>query len=521
MKYILVVINCLLLVVSCAKSPTEKIVEKPVEKLVEKTIEVPIAQWGLEFKFTPISKASAFEQNLSKAVAFIQDIDGSDATGFFISEDGLFLTNEHVFSRKTCSVERCTGRKIIRDFTPNGDFEVFEHYDVIAQDGQNRLDFTLLQVKLKPGQKVPYLKLAAINAPIFKELEKNDLILIGHPFRASLQVSQAKYNDVNNDDFVLDSIGVQGNSGSPLIDKQSGLVVGLYHGSNWNQSTINKNYGTIYHDGLATDIRSIRRVLNKLFNITEDPKSYSVSTFPQINAPKINEVLPQEKIVTHFAEPTKLSSDTFLFQNLGTETETKGLAYLIENFFKSSQQKSELENFIDSLVFIDLARDATLKLTKEQIDNITNSSINEDNPINALTKLKVHQELLSTEDCVKQVDSGKLNLINLKNISYYCLSNKNNKGELLINLVEDHFAEQNIDFKKEQSCLKVANTLIRQLVTQRTVLTNEEKEKILKLLELISINTSNLYTAFSSEGLYTLIQRDPTLITKGSFKNVF
>ena len=67
--------------------------------------------WGLEFKSTPVKNIPQVEKELSKAVAYIDYAAGGSATGFFISEDGLFLTNEHVISRYECTRSRRDGRR--------------------------------------------------------------------------------------------------------------------------------------------------------------------------------------------------------------------------------------------------------------------------------------------------------------------------------------------------------------------------------------------------------------------------
>jgi hypothetical protein len=145
-----------LILFSCAQKAEEKIVvvEKPAE------ISRPDLNsiWGLPFNFTPINQADEKLKELGKATVLVRYIDGGTATGFFISEDGLLITNEHVISNSACVKDRCSGIQLIRDFRVGGDLEVFQKFDLLM--ASTDLNFALVKVKLPEGRKVPYLKLS-------------------------------------------------------------------------------------------------------------------------------------------------------------------------------------------------------------------------------------------------------------------------------------------------------------------------------------------------------------------------
>lgn len=185
--------------------------------------------FGIKTFPKPISEASEAIKGYSKAVAKVMRIDGSSGTGFFISEDGLFITNEHVVPSHSCKTDSCPGTKLVRDFRYGGDNEVFASFDVLAHsDSDGELDFTLLKVRLKDGDKVPYLPIELDKAGYdFGESNKRTYKVIGHPGGASLRFTNAKPIKQNRFNIELLGLLIPGNSGGPLIDEETGKVIGL------------------------------------------------------------------------------------------------------------------------------------------------------------------------------------------------------------------------------------------------------------------------------------------------------
>src|SRR5690606_10661945 len=100
------------------------------------------------------SRAPDEDRAVSRAVVRIDradirkphNLDRGFGSGVFVSADGLLLTGEHVLSGDHCDSRRCAGVRVIRDFRPGGEKQVFNDVRMVAySDG---LDFALLRVRL-------------------------------------------------------------------------------------------------------------------------------------------------------------------------------------------------------------------------------------------------------------------------------------------------------------------------------------------------------------------------------------
>lgn len=185
-------------------------------------------------KETPIEKLEVVPQNIdsapkevqekASAMGLIVDVAGNSGSGFFISSDGLFLTNHHVLDEKRCYRLGCPGVIIVRDYHAKGKKVVYNEYEVLGHS--SALDMTLLAVKLKEGERVPFLKLSTK----LKKDESKDSYVLGHTAGGYLKWTKTGQASVNlSDPYSITNVGVvfKGNSGGALINAKTGAALGL------------------------------------------------------------------------------------------------------------------------------------------------------------------------------------------------------------------------------------------------------------------------------------------------------
>lgn len=165
----------------------------------------------------------------AKAVARILTPDGM-GTGFLISADGLFLTNNHVFeSAKTAGKSKVqfNYQKTVKGL-PAG----HEEFDVDNSLFETSVtdDWSLVRIKGKPAEKYGHLPLKTVTTP-----KKDSFVnIIQHPGGEFKQIG-LYHNLVTfaNDriiQYLTDTL--PGSSGSPVFNSEWD-VVGLHHSGGW------------------------------------------------------------------------------------------------------------------------------------------------------------------------------------------------------------------------------------------------------------------------------------------------
>lgn len=134
-------------------------------------------------------------------------------TGFFITDDGYALTNCHV----ACHA----GVNYTTIF--NGSIHKVK---LIRQLGN--IDVALIKVELKEGEKVIPLPIS-VRKPVLGE----SAIIVGYPLsESSIDPVSASFGTVTKTifegKFIVDAAAFPGNSGSPIIDKNGGVIGILY-----------------------------------------------------------------------------------------------------------------------------------------------------------------------------------------------------------------------------------------------------------------------------------------------------
>jgi hypothetical protein len=481
------------------------------EKIVEKVIHVPENTWGMEFKSTPISEAPAREQEWGKAVAHVRYAETSGATGFFVSEDGLFLTNEHVIPRVRCTRERCAGVQIVRHFAPNGAMEVFDDFEVLAQSIE--LDLALLRVKLPAGTKVPFLRLAT-ELPT----QKQPLVILGHPFTGALRSSDAWLKKKDDSTLNLRSVAISGNSGSPLIDKQTGLVVGLYKASNWKKSTIQRGSGAVEHVGYATDIQAIKDALKSVFPdyTGNEPNSAQFARLAD-GHPSLKAILPGSS-----DEPGKIKfegAEPWIGQAMATDREADAWRAELD-WIDSLVAPNEARNvLIDALIDVELSVGRKFSMAEDALKRLSRGFGACPNS-GTCTRFKVLSGAMTREECVGTLDMGSQETWNLNYVGYNCLSGQLKSGESIIGALLKGMLKPDADYRSDQDVLSAAYWVL-QVQSRLRVLSADETQGVLKVLEIVATQASSYQLAMNAEGLHALLQRDPALVGPGAFARTF
>lgn len=154
--------------------------------------------------------------------------EGSQGTGFIISPDGYCLTCAH------CIIGNGAGQKARVSFSTSGNqkIKIYYSFDLIKIDRQN--DLALIKIK---DEEVKYCFLPIkLDGDYLKPLD--EFIMAGFPFGGesyqSISFTTGKVASVNmigdRKSVFSDMFGKPGNSGSPVLEKNSKKIIGLFWG---------------------------------------------------------------------------------------------------------------------------------------------------------------------------------------------------------------------------------------------------------------------------------------------------
>ena len=342
---------CMSLVIGCGNKVEKEIVNVPEVKTVEIPVAIPgstdvvqvpqylIIDQSVGIRSIPKSIEQAPEKikHLGRGVAKVFSATGASGTGFFISKDGLFLTNEHVVPITACAKRRCPGYKIVTGFHKNGTPKSFSDFEVIAQD-DGQYDFALIKVHLKNGEQVEHFELSLTEVKFDQGSDGSAHSVIGHPGGASLQYAEAKPLSTEGVSIRFQAVVIPGNSGGPLVDLNSGKVIGLV--KNMRTMPVRDESGSVYFENLnqATAIWELDKYLKEKtqvsilsLNETSDTKTLNRSSADLIE-PDADDF---GSILRRPSGDIRLSQATTLFmRTMGSNLEGKALSLMLEKTLK-------------------------------------------------------------------------------------------------------------------------------------------------------------------------------------------
>ncbi len=174
--------------------------------------------------------------------------DNTCGTGFFIGEDGLALTNNHVWDGSK--------QAIIYFFGENGTLDQTNSRTInnlVMTHSGEKVDFTIFYVNLRPGEKVRYMPLVNRHINDGEELAK-----LGCPLGQPADFDNGLLKNYTDEGYLKHSINTNhGDSGGPIVNKY-GEVIGINQSIDFNPKINEQAKGIAY----AVDALLIRQILD-------------------------------------------------------------------------------------------------------------------------------------------------------------------------------------------------------------------------------------------------------------------
>lgn len=457
--------------------------------------------YGLPFEIKPVSAMKPAVQKAAEAVVFVRYADGGYATGFFISDDGLLMTNNHVVNREECLRQRCAGIQLIRDFRPGGALEVFDDFEFLAASAES--DLSLVRVKLPPGRKVPFLRLGA-TAPT----KDDSLLLVGHPGGSTLHVSASRLRQARTRKAQFLSLAVGGNSGGPVLDAKTLEVVAVIHSINRHDERIDRTgVSTLYAMG------ELMTTLERTFKAA-DP-SFSIAN-PRFQAPAASALTAaQAEVVAPSKHEGPSTVARLVRTGMGTPQEAAMLASLLGDHTAKTFGKEDLNGALDVLVYVDLNRGKKLPVTAELLKAHQPEGYVPANIVNAFYLGK------APADCLKEA-SEYPGAPEFEYLGDDCLQTADASGtdalKMLRALVEKEKGKAwGEDHEKFNSSLLLG---IEYQLLLRSSLSKEDSDLVKFTLKKIGTDAPSMRQYFGADRLLTLLADKPVLVGPGSYKGL-
>jgi hypothetical protein len=474
--------------------------DKTKEKVVEKTVKVNA--WGKDFVIKPIAEGSADEKKWSRAVAIVEYINGGTGTGYFISDDGLFITNEHVVSREICTAQQCGGIRIIRGFSESGENQIYYKIRPLVQSTE--YDFSLLKVELPEGEKVPFLELA------YEEVKNplENLVVIGHPAGSPTKTTPVDFEDSNDQQILYKGPTFWGNSGSPLIDGRAGKVVGLVSYLQFNTSIIESSGDFTIKSG-ALPMSKLVEVVRKVYPSFNNHK---ILHYSDLTALENNAVTGTKDLYPRKSDGTeKLSDSLKSVMNLsaeivGTDEEATYIQKLFENQLGYLSTKSRFSDLLEDLNWLALGLGRNLTFNKPT-QELIEKTVFPDYLSKADGTFFYYQTIvgqMSKQECLNTEKAKKSTTF----VMYACHSSVTPQGERVLEILSDNLAELRSQAKKgAKDAIEDYDLFARyyvQLVGLRMrlgVIDANEVVKVRTELEIIAAENNKLGVQFRAQSI--------------------
>lgn len=192
-----------------------------------------------------------------KPATFMIRTEHGMGTGFFINDNGLALTNNHVLNN-----DDGIGSVVIYFFGNDGkiDNSNFRHVErIIITERGEKIDYTIFQVKLDNGEKVKYLPL------VDRHLRDGEVVAkLGCPIGEPCNFQTGVLSNYKDGYFAHSISSNHGDSGGPIVNFK-GEAVGINQSIAMNSAFTMQTGSVQRAEGIAyaVDAMLIRNILDK------------------------------------------------------------------------------------------------------------------------------------------------------------------------------------------------------------------------------------------------------------------
>ncbi len=194
-----------------------------------------------------VGDPSQLPESIQGKLAAIGRLDGL-CTAFHLGE-GLVATAAHCFAEAAHETDPCVSNDV-----EWSDGQRSQCVQILYKSYNGDNDMLIFEVDPAPAA-----RFEVVDQSDSQSFEALDLMLLGYPHESALSLSSdCSVQQLAHDSrrFEHDCDSLPGNSGSPVLARDSGLVVGIHNGSSEPL-----NYGTLLHDWeeVQVEVQRIRR----------------------------------------------------------------------------------------------------------------------------------------------------------------------------------------------------------------------------------------------------------------------